>query len=112
MSANSKNAGPLVIGGEPRIDFLPVEIKERKKSRRARRSLIAWVRLVRGTIRAPPVTQANSPHDAPNSSSATMSVVVIRFPSWSGPRPAATRAVAAVMNTRQCLSLKWGAGRL
>jgi len=46
MSANSKNAGPLVIGGEPRIDFLPVEIKERKKSRRARRSLIALVVVV------------------------------------------------------------------
>lgn len=36
----------LVIGGEPRIDFLPPEVKERKQARKTRRGLIALVLVV------------------------------------------------------------------
>ena len=44
--SGKKDTGPLVIGGEPRIDFLPLEIKQRKEAKRSRRSLIALVILV------------------------------------------------------------------
>jgi len=43
MSPSKKDVTQLVIGGEPRIDFLPVEIKKRKENRRSRRSLILLV---------------------------------------------------------------------
>lgn len=42
MSAG-KRTGDLIIGGEPRIDFLPPEVKARNVARRGRRSLIAMV---------------------------------------------------------------------
>lgn len=45
MSAG-KRAGELIIGGEPRIDFLPPEIKARNLARRSRRVLIAMVLIV------------------------------------------------------------------
>ncbi|MEX1079731.1 MAG: hypothetical protein WED09_11550 [Homoserinimonas sp.] len=45
MKAASKSAG-IVIGGEPRIDFLPPEVKARNGARRTRRSLIAVVLVV------------------------------------------------------------------
>ena len=41
--SDKKQDGLLVIGGEPRIDFLPLEIKQRKANRRARRSLVFLV---------------------------------------------------------------------
>jgi anti-sigma factor RsiW len=40
MSAAKKESTGLVVGGEPRIDFLPPEIKARKQARRTRRSLL------------------------------------------------------------------------
>lgn len=43
---SNKDATGLVIGGEPRIDFLPPEVKARKHARRTRRSLIVLVILV------------------------------------------------------------------
>jgi hypothetical protein len=43
---STKDATGLVIGGEPRIDFLPPEVKERKNARKARRGLIALVVIV------------------------------------------------------------------
>lgn len=43
---SAKDATGLVIGGEPRIDFLPPEVKQRKQSRKTRRSLIALVVIV------------------------------------------------------------------
>ena len=43
---STKNNGPLVIGGEPRIDFLPQEVKQKKLDKRSRRSLITLVLLV------------------------------------------------------------------
>ena len=48
MSGTKQDGATLVIGGEPRIDFLPFEIKERKKNRRSRRSLIFLVIAVVG----------------------------------------------------------------
>jgi len=48
MSGTKQDGATLVIGGEPRIDFLPLEIKERKKNRRSRRSLIFLVIAVVG----------------------------------------------------------------
>jgi len=42
---SAKDTG-LVIGGEPRIDFLPPEVKAGKQARRTRRSLMALVLLV------------------------------------------------------------------
>lgn len=41
MSATKKDPSGLVIGGEPRIDFLPPEIKAGKQARQTRRSLLA-----------------------------------------------------------------------
>lgn len=46
MSGSKKDHGPLVVGGEPRIDFLPPETKKRKENRRQRRSLVALVIMV------------------------------------------------------------------
>lgn len=46
MSARSKNDKGIVVGGEPRIDFLPPEIKRKKQARRTFRGLIALVVLV------------------------------------------------------------------
>jgi hypothetical protein len=46
MSAAKNEHGPLVVGGEPRIDFLPTETKKRKEYRRQRRSLVALVIVV------------------------------------------------------------------
>jgi len=43
---STKTNGPLVIGGEPRIDFLPQEVKQKKIDKRSRRSLITLVLLV------------------------------------------------------------------
>lgn len=43
---SAKDATGLVIGGEPRIDFLPPEVKERKNARKTRRGLIALVIVV------------------------------------------------------------------
>lgn len=43
---SAKDNGGLVIGGEPRIDFLPPEVKLRKQARQTRRSLIALVVIV------------------------------------------------------------------
>lgn len=40
MSAAKKETAGLVVGGEPRIDFLPPEIKARKNARRTRQSLL------------------------------------------------------------------------
>lgn len=48
MSAQSKNDKAIVVGGEPRIDFLPPEIKRKKKARRTLRGLVALVVLVVG----------------------------------------------------------------
>jgi len=44
--SDKKQDGPLVIGGEPRIDFLPLEVKQRKANRKSRRSLVMLVILV------------------------------------------------------------------
>jgi hypothetical protein len=46
MSGSRNDHGPLVVGGEPRIDFLPTETKKRKEYRRQRRSLVALVIMV------------------------------------------------------------------
>ena len=46
MSGSKNEHGNLVVGGEPRIDFLPTETKKRKEYRRQRRSLIALVIVV------------------------------------------------------------------
>jgi hypothetical protein len=46
MSGSQREHGPLVVGGEPRIDFLPTETKMRKANRRSRRSLVALVAMV------------------------------------------------------------------
>jgi len=46
MSGKNSDPTGLVIGGEPRIDFLPLEIKQRKANRRSRRSLIFLVLIV------------------------------------------------------------------
>lgn len=46
MSATKNKANGIVIGGEPRIDFLPPEIKAGKQVRRTRRSLLALSLLV------------------------------------------------------------------
>lgn len=46
MSGSKNDHGPLVVGGEPRIDFLPTETKMRKENRRQRRSLVALVFMV------------------------------------------------------------------
>lgn len=43
MSGKKQDVNALVIGGEPRIDFLPLEIKQRKENRKSRRSLITLV---------------------------------------------------------------------
>lgn len=45
MSAANRSAG-IVIGGEPRIDFLPPEVKSRNAARKSRRSLAALVVIV------------------------------------------------------------------
>ena len=46
MSGKSTDPTGLLIGGEPRIDFLPLEIKQRKANRRSRRSLVFLVLVV------------------------------------------------------------------
>ena len=46
MSGTKKDATALVIGGPPRIDFLPLEVKQRKENRKSRRSLITLVIVV------------------------------------------------------------------
>ena len=46
MSNTQRDHGPIVVGGEPRIDFLPAETKKRKANRRSRRSLVALVIMV------------------------------------------------------------------
>ncbi|PWB97471.1 hypothetical protein [Homoserinimonas hongtaonis] len=46
MSARTKNDKGIVVGGEPRIDFLPPEIKQKKQARRTRRGLVALVIVV------------------------------------------------------------------
>lgn len=46
MANNRQNKGPVVVGGEPRIDFLPPETKKRKENRRQRRSFVALIILV------------------------------------------------------------------
>jgi Tfp pilus assembly protein PilN len=46
MSPAKKDVSQLVIGGEPRIDFLPLEIKQRKANRRSRRSLVFLVLVI------------------------------------------------------------------
>jgi len=46
MSGKNSDPTGLVIGGEPRIDFLPLEVKQRKANRRSRRSLVFLVLLV------------------------------------------------------------------
>ena len=46
MSGSKNDHGTLVVGGEPRIDFLPTETKMRKENRRQRRSLVALVFMV------------------------------------------------------------------
>jgi len=43
MSGAKQDSGSLVIGGLPRIDFLPLEVKQRKANRRSRRSLVFLV---------------------------------------------------------------------
>jgi hypothetical protein len=43
---STKDATGLVVGGEPRIDFLPPEVKAGKKARKTRRSLAVLVVLV------------------------------------------------------------------
>jgi Tfp pilus assembly protein PilN len=43
---SAKDSTGLVIGGEPRIDFLPPEVKQRKQTKRTRRSLIVLVVIV------------------------------------------------------------------
>lgn len=43
---SAKDATGLVIGGEPRIDFLPPEVKAGKQARKTRRSLIGLVIIV------------------------------------------------------------------
>jgi hypothetical protein len=43
---SAKDAAALTIGGEPRIDFLPPEVKQRKQARKTRRSLVALVIVV------------------------------------------------------------------
>ncbi|TBN57843.1 hypothetical protein EYE40_10825 [Glaciihabitans arcticus] len=43
---SAKDSGPIVFGGVPRIDFLPLEVKQRKANRRSRRSLIGLVIVV------------------------------------------------------------------
>ena len=48
MSPAKKDTTQLAIGGEPRIDFLPLEIKQRKANRRSRRSLVVLVVVVIG----------------------------------------------------------------
>lgn len=58
MSPAKKDAGQLVIGGEPRIDFLPIEIKQRKANRRSRRSLVVLVVVVIGVCIAGYVASA------------------------------------------------------
>src|SRR5690554_4082752 len=40
---SNKDTTGLVVGGEPRIDFLPPEVKAGKRARRTLRSLIALV---------------------------------------------------------------------
>jgi hypothetical protein len=45
MSAKN-DRGPIIVGGEPRIDFLPPETKKRKENKRQRRSLVALVFMV------------------------------------------------------------------
>ncbi|MHA6693289.1 hypothetical protein [Homoserinimonas sp. A520] len=45
MSTRSNTAG-IIVGGEPRIDFLPPEIKAAKQARKSRRVLLALVVLV------------------------------------------------------------------
>ena len=44
--SDKKTNGGLLIGGEPRVDFLPQEIKQKKIDRKSRRSLISLVILV------------------------------------------------------------------
>lgn len=44
--SRAKDPVGLIIGGEPRIDFLPPEIKEGKQARRTRRSLVVLVVVV------------------------------------------------------------------
>lgn len=46
MSGSKRDHGPIVVGGEPRIDFLPTETKKRKENRRQRRSFVALVIIV------------------------------------------------------------------
>ena len=46
MSGSQRDHGPIVVGGEPRIDFLPTETKKRKENRRQRRSFVALVIVV------------------------------------------------------------------
>ena len=46
MSGSKSDYGPVVVGGPPRIDFLPTETKMRKENRRQRRSLIALVIMI------------------------------------------------------------------
>ncbi|AWB90006.1 PilN domain-containing protein [Salinibacterium hongtaonis] len=46
MSARTQNDKGIVVGGEPRIDFLPPEIKQKKQARRTRRGLVALVVVV------------------------------------------------------------------
>ena len=46
MSGSKNDRGPIVVGGEPRIDFLPTETKKRKEYRRQRRSLVALIIMV------------------------------------------------------------------
>lgn len=43
MSPSRRDNATLVVGGEPRIDFLPIETKQRKANRRRRRSYVALV---------------------------------------------------------------------
>lgn len=43
MSNARRDRGPVVVGGEPRIDFLPAEIKNQKENRRKQRSLVFLV---------------------------------------------------------------------
>lgn len=46
MSGRKADATGLVIGGEPRIDFLPPEVKASKEAKRTRRSMTALVLIV------------------------------------------------------------------
>ena len=43
---SKRNSVDVIVGGEPRIDFLPPEIKARKEARRTRRFLLVLVALV------------------------------------------------------------------